>query len=179
MESRDFLFRFINSLSGIQSQCRILQIGPGHHTYEISANADSEVRAQNEQTRASSRAGFRCSTCLFRVECHKGREIVNDRFPYEKCLFDKIILHAKADLKNNDLLDEAVRMLKVDGQIIVLTSNGNGIQDETLRNFCFRSNEIIERLSAHCLAIRSASLFRLSSSAAMCLTAGKYREVMQ
>ncbi len=179
MENRDFLFQFINSLSGMEGQCRILQIGPGHNTYEISANADSEVRVQNDRKQASLRTGFHCSTCLFRVECQKGRGIVNDRLPYGKCLFDKIILHAKADLKNKDLFDEAIRMLKVNGQIVVLTTNGKEIQDETLRDFCFRSDEIIDQLSTHCLAIRSAASFRLSSSTAMCLTASKCQEIVQ
>ncbi|MGV8092663.1 MAG: hypothetical protein AB2L24_12470 [Mangrovibacterium sp.] len=179
MSYRDFLVQFINSLSGMESDCRILQIGPGGDTYEISANPDSAVREQNDRTQQSTKGGFHCSTCLFQVECQKGREIVNHQCPYEKCLFDRILLHAKTDLKSKDLFDEAIRMLKGNGQIIVLINNGKNVQDQTLRDFCFQADEIIGQFSAHSLAIRSAASFRLASSVAMCLTASKYQEIMQ
>ena len=139
--------------------------------------SDSGVENRMETRQQSDGAGFYCNRCPFRVECKKGRKICHHQLPYGKCFFDKIIIHAKANLEQKNLFDEANRILKDGGQvIIVFMSIGRNSGNQILKDFCFQSDGIIEQLNIHHLAIKSASAFRFSSSAAMCLTASKYPE---
>ena len=178
MSYQDFLVQFINSLSGLKDNCRILQIGPGRNTYEIAATLDSGIENQMASRQRPDKNLY-CQMCPFRVECKRGRGIHDHQLPYGECFFDKIIIHAKANLQRKDLFDEADRILKDDGQVIVFMSIDRNSGNQILRDLCFHSDGIIEQLNRHHLAIKSASAFRLSSSVALCLTAGKYLEIIQ
>ncbi len=176
MSYQDFLVQFVNKLSDLEDNCHILQIGPGRNTYEIAATPD--VGAGDRMT-IRQQSHKICNMCPFRVECKKGRKICDHQLPYGRYFFDKIIIHAKANLEQEDLFNEADRILKVGGQIIVFMSTGKNSGNQILRNFCFHSDGIIEQLNRHHWAIKSASAFRLSSSVAVCLTASKYPEIIQ
>ncbi|MGE4587623.1 MAG: hypothetical protein AB7D05_09810 [Mangrovibacterium sp.] len=177
MTYHDFLVRLINNLADMEDDCRILQVGPGGNTYEIVARPGSVVKNQTKNKQQPGKTSFHCNTCPFRVECQKGRGIRNYQLPDGECLFDKIIIHANADLERKDLFGEATRILKVGGQVIVLMRSGENNGNRILRDFCFQTDGIIEQLNTHRLAIKSASAFKLSSSVAMYLIISKYLDV--
>ena len=179
MSYQDFLVQFVNNMSDLEDRCRILQIGPGRNTYEIAATPDAGAGVQIIIRQQPDKTSRYCNTCPFRVVCKKGKKICDRQLPYGRCFFDKIIIHAKANLQQEDLFNEAGRVLKDGGQVVVFMSTGKDSGNQILRDFCFHPDGIIKQLNRHHWAIKSASAFRLSSSVAVCLTASRYPEIRQ
>lgn len=173
MSNQVFLNQFISSLSDLEDNCRILQVGPGKDTYEIVSTTDLSRKKHVINDQYPRENKLNCEKCPFRIKSQKGKGIDGERLLYEACLFDKIILHAQTKLQRKNLFNEAERLLRADGQIITFIDIKKEGHNKVLSDFCFHSDWIIEQFGTHGFAIQSATVFRFMSSVAICLTASR------
>ena len=129
---------------GVEKDCRFLSVGPAEMTTEFCIRVYTGMKSN-------------CKNCQFRFECTRGREICNGKLCYNSQNFDKIFLYAEAFPFMENKLDEVLRILKSNGEIIALVNNEKSIQKDL---GLFDTDQFIKQINDQKLTIQSISTFK-------------------
>ena len=132
---------------GVKKDCRFLSVGPEEMTTEFCILAYTGMK-QN------------CKNCQFRFKCTKGRVICNGKLCYNSQAFDKIFLYAEAFPLIKNKLDEVLRILKINGEIIALVNDGNSNKSTEKNLGLFDTDQFIKQINDQKLTIQSISTFK-------------------
>ena len=142
---KDLICEHLSNIEeSVKKDCHFLSIGPEEITTEFCVVRNKGMK-QN---------------CRFCFKCTKGREICNGRLCYNSHNFDKIFLHSEAFPFIRNKLDEVLRILKVNGEIIALVNNGNSNKLTEKDLDLFNTDRFIKQINDQKLTIQSISTFK-------------------
>jgi len=126
---------------------RFLSIGPEEITREFCLVAKKGMK-QN------------CKKCPFYFECTKRCKIHDGKLCYESCAFDKVFIHAEAFPFIENKLEEVLRILKINGEIISLLSDNKSVEYTKNYSCSFESGQFMKQINNYKLNIQSISTFK-------------------
>lgn len=145
---KSLFYEHLFDLEGVVGKdCRFLSIGPEEITTEFCLVTNKGMK-QN------------CKNCSFYFECTKGQEICNGKLCYKPCTFDKVFLHAEAFHFIENKFEEALRILKINGEIITLLNSGESSKYAAGYSCSFETGQLMKQINNHALNIQSISTFK-------------------
>ena len=163
----------LNQVRNISKNDQILQVGPDKDTTEFTITP-----AMNNQEAKTGYFRFKtcndCSGCPYYLACKKRIALKNGRLPYKANAFDKVLLLADSNYRKESLLNDAVKVLKTKGQLILFAKGKNANNFSVENSFCFSVEDIVSQINLNLLEIESISTIRVTkTTTAMCLVASK------